>query len=175
MDSSQSLNYFVTFCVERRLPVLANDKAFGAITQTLQQLRRWNAVAGVVMPDHMHLIVAPAQDRSLTISDFSTGFKRLIRKSLPRQYWQWQAGCFDRLLRSDENLHNKWLYIEQNPVRAGLVTDVSEWPYYFGSIAARRSVGEPVSLPGSRIGKLTASPTKEEMREAGSFPYRGMR
>jgi hypothetical protein len=43
-----------------------------------------------------------------------------MRKELNAS-WEWQPGCFDRLLRSDESLHEKWLYIQENPVRAGLV------------------------------------------------------
>jgi hypothetical protein len=45
--------------------------------------------------------------------------------------WSWQPGCFDRLLRSDESLHDKWLYVEENPVRAGLVTRWEDWPYRY--------------------------------------------
>src|SRR6184192_1080413 len=35
--------------------------------------------------------------------------------------WKWQPGCFDRLLRSDEPLHEKWSYLQENPVRPGLL------------------------------------------------------
>jgi len=41
------------------------------------------------------------------------------------------AWLFDRLLRSDESLHEKWLYIQENPVRAGLVQEWKDWPYRF--------------------------------------------
>jgi hypothetical protein len=46
--------------------------------------------------------------------------------------WPWQPGSFDRLLRSDESAEQKWQYIRQNPVRAGLVQEWSEWPYRIG-------------------------------------------
>jgi hypothetical protein len=38
--------------------------------------------------------------------------------------WKWQPACFDRLLRFGESLHDKWLYLQENPVRAGLVQKV---------------------------------------------------
>jgi hypothetical protein len=41
-------------------------------------------------------------------------------------------GCFDRLLRSDESLHDKWLYVRENPVQAGLVKNWKDWPYQIG-------------------------------------------
>ena len=33
----------------------------------------------------------------------------------------WQSDYFDRYLRSSESYSDKWQYVEQNPVRAGLV------------------------------------------------------
>jgi hypothetical protein len=46
---------------------------------------------------------------------------------------KWQEGCFDRLLRSDESLSDKWEYLRQNPVRAGLVANPEDWPFQFAS------------------------------------------
>jgi hypothetical protein len=48
-----------------------------------------------------------------------------------KKSWQSQEGCFDRLPRSDESLAEKWEYVTQNPVRAGLVSDPDEWPYQY--------------------------------------------
>jgi REP element-mobilizing transposase RayT len=83
------------------------------------------------MPDHLHVIVAPKEDRDARVGNFSAALKRWIRKDLDAT-WKWQAGCFDRLLRSNESLHKKWLYVEENPVRAGLVKDSREWPFGIG-------------------------------------------
>ncbi|HAF03927.1 MAG TPA: hypothetical protein DIT76_04790 [Spartobacteria bacterium] len=71
------------------------------------------------MPDHLHAIVAP-KNREAKVGNFSGALKRWMRKELDAS-WKWQPGCFDRLLRSDESLHEKWLYVRENPVRAGLV------------------------------------------------------
>ena len=46
--------------------------------------------------------------------------------------WKWQSGSFDRLMRTDESLQNKWLYLQENPVRAGLVTRWEDWPFRIG-------------------------------------------
>ena len=87
-------------------------------------------MAGVVMPDHAHWIVGPRFDRGISVGDFSNAFKRLLRKTLVEQDWEWQRGCFDRLLRSDENLHRKWIYVQDNPVWHGLVQRADDWPYH---------------------------------------------
>jgi hypothetical protein len=46
--------------------------------------------------------------------------------------WRWQPGGFDRLLRTSESIHEKWNYIRENPVRAGLSTHWKQWPYQEG-------------------------------------------
>ena len=137
--------YFLTLCVEGRRPVLANGETFDVIKTTIKQLRKWEVMAAVIMPDHAHMIVSPVEARDLSIGDFAMGFKRLLRKSLGSQRWEWQRGCFDRLLRSDEDLGNKWIYVQENPVRAGLAQRAEDWPYYLDLISDE---------------KLTASPTK---------------
>ncbi len=42
--------------------------------------------------------------------------------SLARDFW-------DTQLRKEESCAEKWLYVVENPVRAGLVTRSSDWPY----------------------------------------------
>jgi REP element-mobilizing transposase RayT len=144
LPDDREIIYFVTFCVEGRRPVLANAYTFDAIKTTVEQLRKWEVMAAMIMPDHVHMIVAPIEDRDLSVGDFALGFKRLLRKSLAGQHWEWQRGCFDRLLRSDEDLGSKWVYVQENPVRAGLVRRSEDWAYYLDFI---------------NDGKLAASPT----------------
>jgi REP element-mobilizing transposase RayT len=130
----KSIIYFVTMCVKDRRQVLANQSVFNAMKETIGQLHKWHVLAGIVMPDHVHWIVSPIRDRDLSVGDFSHGFKRVLRKFLARQSWEWQRGCFDRLLRSDENLKNKWTYVKDNPVRQGLTGKAEDWPYYLDYI-----------------------------------------
>ena len=111
--------YFVTICVKDRHEVLATAEVFEAIKLVIPQLQKWHVLAGVIMPDHIHWVVAPAQERTLSVGDFSHGFKRMLRRQLGTQVWEWQRGCFDRLLRSDENLWSKWIYVKDNPCDTG--------------------------------------------------------
>ncbi len=126
LPDEKSIIYFVTLCVKDRRKVLANARVFGAIKTAIEQLRRWNMLAAVIMPDHAHFIVGPREERG----------------------WEWQRGCFDHLLRSDENLESKWIYVQDNPVRHGLVQKAEAWPYYLDF------VNDP--------GKLAASPTETQ-------------
>jgi REP element-mobilizing transposase RayT len=86
------------------------------------------------MPDHVHILAAPA-NRDASVSDLSKWFKRWFNEAYRTggapMSWRWQEGCFDRLLRSDESLSEKWEYLRQNPVRAGFVEHPDRWPYQF--------------------------------------------
>ena len=44
----------------------------------------------------------------------------------------WQADYFDRYVRSRESYADKWLYVEQNAVRAGLVGRAEDWIFRGG-------------------------------------------
>jgi REP element-mobilizing transposase RayT len=123
--------HFVTICVEDRQRVLANDDAFNAFKAAIAKFHHWRVLAALVMPDHMHVIVGPTLDRDAKLGNFSGAVKRWMHDRLSAS-WTWKPGCFDRLLRSDESLHEKWLYVQENPVRAGLVKHWKDWPYQIG-------------------------------------------
>jgi REP-associated tyrosine transposase len=136
----QETVYFITFCVEKRWHVLADPRVWKLILQTLHRLNQWTTLAAIAMPDHLHILSAPLH-REASVSAYSKWFKRWFSEDYCRlsvsdgtrltQSWQWQEGCFDRLLRSGESLSDKWAYLRENPVRAGLVTNPADWPYQF--------------------------------------------
>ncbi len=126
----QEVVYFVTFNVAARQRVLANDPAFAAFQHAISKLTAWTVIVGVMMPDHIHVLTAP-HDRDANAGNFSGAMKRWIRQQA-RHDWRWQSGSFDRLLRNDESAAEKWDYIRENPVRAGLVERWQDWPYRFG-------------------------------------------
>ena len=126
--------YFITLCVEDRKAVLANPRAWRICLETFDTLNQWRILSAVAMPDHLHIIAAPS-DREASLSDFVKWFKRWFNEayfsSRKPISWHWQEGCFDRLLRSEDSLSEKWEYVRQNPVRAGLVSNPDDWPYQF--------------------------------------------
>jgi putative transposase len=126
----QSVIYFVTICVADRKPVLANKEAFHAFKLAASKLEDWRVMAAILMPDHLHVVVAPTKEQEGKLGNFSAALKRWMLEELNAS-WKWQPGCFDRLLRSGESLHEKWLYVRENPVRAGLVQRWEDWPYRY--------------------------------------------
>ena len=127
----QTVTYFITICVGGRRPVLNNPEIFGAILKICDLHEQWKTVAAVVMPDHFHALVRPVANRDAKITQYSAGLKRFVRRET-KATWKWQDGVFDRLLRRDESAESKWIYMRENPVRAGLVRRWEDWPYAIG-------------------------------------------
>jgi putative transposase len=119
--------YFITLCIEDRKPVLANDLAWSAILAAFKKSYSWHFFSAVAMPDHLHFLAAP-QERSAKVGTLSRWLKYHVTQRL-KPDWSWQEGCFDRLLRTTESWEEKWFYVRQNPVRAGLVLKPEDWPH----------------------------------------------
>jgi putative transposase len=76
------------------------------------------------MPDHLHLLVGISADASL--SKLIRDCKRIAARKVKIE---WQRNFFDHRLRRDESESEKFEYIRQNPLRAGLIRKIDEWPY----------------------------------------------
>ena len=50
-------------------------------------------------------------------------------RSTPAATTLWQREFFDHILRSEESYSQKWNYVRDNPVRAGLVRSADAWKY----------------------------------------------
>ncbi len=59
------------------------------------------------------------------LTRFAMGYNNTAFKSGP----VWQSRFYDTMLRSEEKLMTKINYILQNPVRSGIVEEVSEYSY----------------------------------------------
>ena len=79
------------------------------------------------MPDHIHLFVAGHYE--FVLDQWVRALKRTLSTviSAPRPHWQ--SGFFDHLVRHEESHSQKWEYVVENPVRAGLVAHSSDWPW----------------------------------------------
>jgi len=85
--------------------------------------------AAVVMPDHLHLV---GQLGDGTLSKVVHSFKSYTANVLSKAGVEspvWQRGYHDHGLRDDEDYRVKVRYVLQNPLRAGLVSRVEDYPY----------------------------------------------
>jgi putative transposase len=125
---NQPLN-FVTFATRDRKRLPSLHRAQLALEQYGRcATSKFNVALGryVIMPDHVHLFVRGGRD--FTLSSWIGGLKRAISVAVKSRRL-WQAGFFDHILRSEESYAEKWNYVRDNPVRAGLVKDLDDWPY----------------------------------------------
>ena len=82
------------------------------------------------MPDHVHFFVSGHEE--FVLSRWVGALKQALARANGRSKSNgqiWQEGFFDHILRNDESMSEKWEYIRQNPVRAGLVSDSEDWPF----------------------------------------------
>lgn len=125
--------YFVTCCTDSRKSLLAGDNIHAAFCFFAKKGLERNIFVGryVLMPDHFHLFVkfsTPEQNLSDWIKILKNSLSKTLREN-GQSAPHWQKGFFDHVLRSTESYSEKWLYIVENPVRAGLVKTWQDWPY----------------------------------------------
>jgi REP element-mobilizing transposase RayT len=124
--------FFVTFCTHERRKLLATDAVHAAFVAFPSQANsRHNLAVGryVIMPDHVHFFVRRPDD--LQLGRWVGMLKQALAKHIALAGTSpiWQRGFFDHVLRHDESYRDKWNYVRENPVRAGLVTNAEDWPY----------------------------------------------
>jgi REP element-mobilizing transposase RayT len=91
-----------------------------------------NSLAWVVMPDHVHWLFQLGEkvDLSGVIKCFKARSAKRVNAYLHRQGSLWQKGFYDHALREEEELQDIARYIVANPLRAGLVEHVGDYPLW---------------------------------------------
>jgi len=85
----------------------------------------------VVMPDHFHLLITPAAGITLerAMQLIKGGFSFRARQELGFKGEIWQNSFYDRLVRDWEEFQRFREYIQQNPVKKGLVVEPEKYAY----------------------------------------------
>lgn len=135
IPSNQSVVYFVTACCAEHRKVFTNHSRVQITLESLMKCAastEWKILQVCFMPDHVHLLVSPCSDREQKLSKLMQRWKSSSKQRLNRAGMGgnvWQREFFDRLLRSNESLTDKWCYTEMNPVRADLCSSPEDYPY----------------------------------------------
>jgi putative transposase len=125
--------YFITACTHARRPILSHrdvHKQFVEFGNEGAERGAWLG-AYVLMPDHLHVFVI-IDDQRLKLSTWIKSLKNALSKVFREKQISspdWQKGFFDHVLRSEDSYAEKWNYVRDNPVCAGLVKSWIEWPY----------------------------------------------
>ena len=123
--------YFLTACTLDRWPILDCELLHNAFRTFCLNSPQHGASVGryVLMSDHLHLFVSLDE---ISLSNWVKSLKNTLSKTLRsvgHEGPHWQKGFFDHLFRSGESYSQKWEYVRENPVRAGLVAIPEDWPY----------------------------------------------
>lgn len=112
--------------------VLANAAAAGIMQETLLfgDGSRYRLICWVVMPNHVHVLFEQLPGWSL--SKVVQSWKRYSSRQIGRLAFStagqlWHRDYWDRFIRGEQHLLNVVHYIENNPVKAGLVERPELW------------------------------------------------
>ena len=88
-------------------------------------------LCSVVMPDHFHLLIH-LQDEPLqkVINRLKSRGAVLLNRRAKRNGRFWVPGFYDRALRKEEDIVGVARYIVANPLRAGIVKRLGDYPYW---------------------------------------------
>jgi REP element-mobilizing transposase RayT len=146
------LTHFVTATVVAWLPVFTKESRCDIIVDSLAYCRTHKGLqiyAWVILDNHLHAILA-APDLSRVLADVKRHTARRLLEVLEAEgcewllnqlhyhrcehktetaYQVWQEGSHPQVCRSDAVMEQKIEYVQNNPVKRGLVAAPEHWRY----------------------------------------------
>jgi methionine synthase I (cobalamin-dependent)/REP element-mobilizing transposase RayT len=156
--------YAVTFSTRnhRQLTPLERDIVLHSIVHGAEH-NQYELYVACVMPDHVHLLFEPqVKEQGVSgetvfwsMTEILQGIKSAtahrINKTAGAQGSVWEKESFDRLIRSERDLQEKFHYIAQNPWDVSIVNQNEEYPWLWtpemSSARAPKTAREARALP----------------------------
>jgi REP element-mobilizing transposase RayT len=126
--------YLITTKTHERTPIF-NDVHLGRLVvwqfRLAQDQGLANSLAWVIMPDHFHWLLelqkGSLADLMCQVKSKST---RTVNAASGRKGRLWQESFHDRALRKEDDLVKMARYVVANPLRAGLVEKIGDYPLW---------------------------------------------
>jgi putative transposase len=140
--------YFVTCCTFNRFGWFSEAQIVAAVTSDLLRLaavHEYDVSAYCFMPDHVHLLLESTSAES--------DFRRLMKMWKQKTGYAykrasglrlWQNGYYEHVLRQDEDRLRVIAYLLANPLRAGIVMDLRQYPFWGSGVWNRDQLLEAV-------------------------------
>lgn len=122
--------YLITAVCHQRNPVFRNVRRGRKFVHAISKVEQAKTLCYVVMPDHVHWLLQLEEGADLS---HSVQKAKSLTSKLLRQLWDgpvWQRGFHDRALRKEEDVQAVARYVVANPLRAGLVSSLRDYPLW---------------------------------------------
>lgn len=128
--------YLVTFTTQLRSPLLVDEATARIASGAFTDPHAWKhsrLLAWVLMPDHWHGLIELGGGESLSglICRLKANTARCVRLETGGGAGAvWARGFHDRALRQEDDVLSAARYVVVNPIRAGLVKRLGDYPYW---------------------------------------------
>jgi REP element-mobilizing transposase RayT len=127
--------YLVTTATWQRQPVFLDFRAACTACRCFEDnalLGDARMLAWVLMPDHVHWLVQVGEKESLStvVNRLKSASGRQVNRLMGKQGPLWQKAFHDHALRAEEHLRKVARYMVANPLRAGLVEQIFDYPFW---------------------------------------------
>ncbi|HZV39130.1 MAG TPA: transposase [Pseudoxanthomonas sp.] len=127
--------YLVTFATQGRKRLFDSAQHAAAYSKACMDSRLWQEaklLAWVLMPDHWHGLIQLGDNAVLSriVQRLKANTSRAV---MTRGVPVWQAGFHDRAIPGERTMRAAADYLLANPLRAGLVESVEDWPWRYAA------------------------------------------
>ena len=127
--------YLITWTTSQRKPHFLDPELARATARTISSAELWlpsRCLCWVLMPDHWHGLIKLGEGANLStvVQRIKGVTARYVNQSCAFDGPLWAKGFHDHALRRDEAIEQAARYIIANPVRAGLVEELMDYPYW---------------------------------------------
>jgi len=127
--------YLVTFATCQRRPHFSDQPVAFDACRWLAAGTAWRdarLLAWILMPDHWHGILQMGDSGVLSrcVGEAKGRVARALCAKHPHIGAVWQDGFHDQAIRGERHLREAGRYIVLNPVRAGIVERIGDYPYW---------------------------------------------
>jgi putative transposase len=122
---------FLTVCSQDRRPLFNRSEVHALMRMAWSAADAWRVGKYVIMPDHIHLFCVPGKHEYPALTKWVQYWKAMVSRQWIDLGEQpvWQKSFWDTQLRREESYDEKWHYVRNNPVRAGLCEKPEEWSF----------------------------------------------
>jgi putative transposase len=127
--------YLITTTTQNREPLFSHFPAACSAARCFDAaalLRESRMLAWVLMPDHAHWLLQLGEADNLgdVIGRLKSASSRHTNRTLNRMGSLWSKAFHDHALREEDDLQAVARYIVANPLRAGLVKRIGDYPFW---------------------------------------------